>query len=211
VSAILIAINIIAGLFLIGVVLLQSGKGADMGAAFGGANSTMFGPAGPGNALTKATAAFAALFMGTSLALAAMSARQESVFDGMADPVSSNAPITGSAGVPAPAAAPALDPEAAAEAAAAAAANMADAVDEGLANAGEAAGAAVDNAGEMAGDAAQDAKDMGANAMAAGEDAADTVGEKAAAAGEAMKEGIQGVDDGIDKAEDAIEKEAAEQ
>ena len=43
-TAILIAINILAGLFLVGVVLLQSGKGADMGAAFGGAGSTVFGP-----------------------------------------------------------------------------------------------------------------------------------------------------------------------
>jgi preprotein translocase subunit SecG len=162
VSAILIAINIIAGLFLIGVVLLQSGKGADMGAAFGGANSTMFGPAGPGNALTKATAGFAALFMGTSLALAAMSARQQSVFDGMAEPVSNAAPAEGQGAV----ASPAIDPEAAAEAAAAA--NVADAVEEGMASAGDAIEGAADSAGQAASDAmkaAGDAVDKGAGTV----------------------------------------------
>ena len=73
-TAILIALNVAAGLFLIGVVLLQSGKGADMGAAFGGASSAVFGPSGAGNVLTKVTAATAAVFMGTSLALAVISA-----------------------------------------------------------------------------------------------------------------------------------------
>ena len=81
-TAVLIALNIIAGLFLVAVVLLQAGKGADMGAAFGGANPAAFGPAAQGNVLQKITAATAAVFMGSSLALAVISARQESVFDG---------------------------------------------------------------------------------------------------------------------------------
>lgn len=85
-TAVLIALNILAGLFLIGVVLLQSGKGADMGAAFGGASSTVFGPSGAGNVLTKVTAATAALFMGTSLMLAVLSSSEQSVFDDVADP-----------------------------------------------------------------------------------------------------------------------------
>jgi preprotein translocase subunit SecG len=89
---ILIAINILAGLFLVGVVLLQSGKGADMGAAFGGAGSTVFGPSGAGSVLTKATGAIAALFMGTSLALAVLSADQGSVIDGMEEPTAAAAP-----------------------------------------------------------------------------------------------------------------------
>ena len=63
-TAALIALNIIAGLFLVAVVLLQAGKGADMGAAFGGANPAAFGPAAQGNALQKITAATAAIFMG---------------------------------------------------------------------------------------------------------------------------------------------------
>ncbi len=85
-TAILIALNVAAGLFLIGVVLLQSGKGADMGAAFGGASSAVFGPSGAGNVLTKVTAATAAVFMGTSLALAVISAEQPSVIDDLAEP-----------------------------------------------------------------------------------------------------------------------------
>ncbi len=91
-TAILIALNIIAGLFLIAVVLLQTGKGAEMGAAFGGANVAVFGPSGSGNLLTRATAVCAALFMGSSLLLAVLSARQSSVFDGTAEPAPLAAP-----------------------------------------------------------------------------------------------------------------------
>jgi preprotein translocase subunit SecG len=56
------------------VVLLQSGKGADSGAAFGsGGSQTVFGSRGAGNFLTKLTAAAGALFMITSLGLAILS------------------------------------------------------------------------------------------------------------------------------------------
>jgi len=92
-TAVLIALNIIAGLFLVAVVLLQAGKGADMGAAFGGANPAAFGPAAQGNVLQKITAATAAVFMGSSLALAVISARQESVFDGAHEPAPLAAPV----------------------------------------------------------------------------------------------------------------------
>ncbi len=92
-TPLLMTLNILAGLFLIGVVLLQSGKGADMGAAFGGASSTVFGPSGAGNVLTKVTAATAATFMITSLLLAVISSRQESVFDGVPDPTAETAPL----------------------------------------------------------------------------------------------------------------------
>ncbi len=95
-TAILIALNVIAGLFLVAVVLLQAGKGADMGAAFGGANPAVFGPTGQGNVLQRITAATAVIFMGTSLALAVVSARQESIFDGTAEPP----PLAAPAGVP---------------------------------------------------------------------------------------------------------------
>jgi len=92
-TAVLIALNIVAGLFLVAVVLLQAGKGADMGAAFGGANPAAFGPAAQGNVLQKITAATAAVFMGSSLALAVISARQESVFDGASEPAPLAAPV----------------------------------------------------------------------------------------------------------------------
>ena len=88
---VLIALNILAGLFLIGVVLLQSGKGADMGAAFGGSSTTVFGASGAGNLLTKLTAATAAVFMGTSLILAVISARDQSVFADAPEPVAAPA------------------------------------------------------------------------------------------------------------------------
>ena len=90
--AVLIAFNILAGLFLIGVVLLQSGKGADMGAAFGGSSSTVFGASGAGNVLTKITAGTAAVFMGTSLILAVTSTRYQSVFVGASEPTPIGAP-----------------------------------------------------------------------------------------------------------------------
>lgn len=96
--AVLIALNILAALFLIGVVLLQSGKGADMGAAFGGASSTVFGTSGAGNLLTKLTAGSAAVFMLTSLALAVSSTRQHSVFDTTPASPSSAAPAAAPAG-----------------------------------------------------------------------------------------------------------------
>ena len=50
------AIHVFACLFLIVVVLLQTGKGADMGAVFGGGSQTLFGSGGAGNFLTKLTA-----------------------------------------------------------------------------------------------------------------------------------------------------------
>lgn len=76
-------IHIVACLFLIGVVLLQQGKGADMGAVFGGSSQTIFGGSGAGNFLTRLTAAAAATFMLTSLALTYTSARSvtATVFD----------------------------------------------------------------------------------------------------------------------------------
>jgi preprotein translocase subunit SecG len=99
-TAVLIALNIIAGLFLVAVVLLQAGKGADMGAAFGGANPAAFGPATQGNVLQKITAATAVVFMGSSLALAVVSARQESVFDSTTEPAPLAAPVALPGGMP---------------------------------------------------------------------------------------------------------------
>ena len=63
------AIHVFACLFLIVVVLLQTGKGADMGAVFGGGSQTLFGSSGAGNFLTKLTTGMAIAFMATSLIL----------------------------------------------------------------------------------------------------------------------------------------------
>jgi preprotein translocase subunit SecG len=67
---ILMTVHIIAGISVIGLVLLQHGKGADMGAAFGsGASGSLFGATGSANFLSRATAALAAVFFLTSLGL----------------------------------------------------------------------------------------------------------------------------------------------
>ncbi len=73
-SIVFIIIHIIVCLALIMIVLLQTGKGADMGAAFGGGSSqTLFGSTGASTFLSKATTAAAIVFMLTSLILAYMS------------------------------------------------------------------------------------------------------------------------------------------
>ena len=69
-NALLVALHVIVCFFLVAVVLLQRGKGAEMGAVFGGgASSTVFGGRGAGNFLTKLTTGSAIIFMCTSLTL----------------------------------------------------------------------------------------------------------------------------------------------
>ena len=89
-------VHIVAAVVLIGVVLLQSGKGADMGAAFGGGGggSTVFGPSGPGNMLTRLTTIMAIVFMATSLTLAVLSGKRTSVFDDVEEPATLTVPAT---------------------------------------------------------------------------------------------------------------------
>ena len=74
---VLTIIHVIVCLFLIIVVLLQSGKAADLAGAFGGMGSqTAFGPRGAATVLSKATTASAVLFMITSLSLAILYTRE---------------------------------------------------------------------------------------------------------------------------------------
>ena len=68
-TGIIIAIHIIACVFLILIVLLQTGKGAEIGAAFGGSSQTLFGPRGAGTILSKLTVIAAVVFMITSISL----------------------------------------------------------------------------------------------------------------------------------------------
>jgi preprotein translocase subunit SecG len=70
----LVVIHVMVAVALILIVLLQAGKGAGIGAAFGGASQTVFGPRGPGSFLGKLTTAAAGIFMITSLMLAIFSA-----------------------------------------------------------------------------------------------------------------------------------------
>jgi len=70
-SILVIIIHVIVSIALIMIVLLQTGKGADMGAAFGGGSSqTLFGSTGASTFLSKATTVAAIVFMLTSLSLA---------------------------------------------------------------------------------------------------------------------------------------------
>ena len=89
----LVVLHVIVAIFLIAVVLLQRGKGAEIGAVFGGgASGTVFGGRGAGNFLTKLTTASAVIFMGTSLSLSYLWTSQSSdrLFD--EDPEALEAP-----------------------------------------------------------------------------------------------------------------------
>ncbi len=75
-SAFLIIIHVVVSLALIMIVLLQTGKGADMGAAFGGGSSqTLFGTSGASSVLSKATTMAAVIFMITCFSLAYLSTK----------------------------------------------------------------------------------------------------------------------------------------
>lgn len=68
---IILLVHVLAALGVIGLVLMQHGKGADMGAAFGsGASGSLFGATGSANFLSRTTAILAAVFFVTSLSLA---------------------------------------------------------------------------------------------------------------------------------------------
>jgi preprotein translocase subunit SecG len=75
----LIIVHVTVSLFLIAVVLLQSGKGAEMGAAFGGSSQTIFGSRGAATFLSKMTTISAVAFMITSLLLAIVTTKGSSV------------------------------------------------------------------------------------------------------------------------------------
>lgn len=68
--SLLLILHIMVCIMLIFIILLQRGRGAEMGAAFGGASQTLFGAGGPTTFLNKFTAFLAILFMITSLSLA---------------------------------------------------------------------------------------------------------------------------------------------
>lgn len=71
--SVILTVHILVGVGVIGLVLLQHGKGADMGAAFGsGASGSLFGATGSANFLSRVTAVLAALFFLTSLGLSYM-------------------------------------------------------------------------------------------------------------------------------------------
>ena len=94
---VLLVAYLIVALLLIGFVLIQQGKGADMGASFGsGGSNTVFGSTGSGNFMTRTTAILAGLFFFISLTLGAMTANRESAEDewnNLEVPASVEAPV----------------------------------------------------------------------------------------------------------------------
>lgn len=77
-------IHVLSCILIIGVILIQSGKGGGLGAGFGGASSAaqqIFGGRGAGNFLTRSTVALAVTFMATSITLAYLSSRPRSLLD----------------------------------------------------------------------------------------------------------------------------------
>jgi len=113
---ILVVVQVLVAIALIALVLLQHGKGADAGAAFGsGASGTVFGARGSANFLSTATAWLAAAFFGISLALAYfVNARSESksIVDGLAAPAVVPAPAVPTPAIPAETAPAAVAPAA---------------------------------------------------------------------------------------------------
>ncbi len=79
-ETIVIIVHVLVSLFLIGVILLQSGQAGDLASAFGGMGSqTAFGPRGAQTVLGKATIVCAVIFMLTSITLAIMATRTRGV------------------------------------------------------------------------------------------------------------------------------------
>jgi preprotein translocase subunit SecG len=79
---IILAAHLLIALAIIGLIMLQQGKGAEMGASFGaGGSQTLFGSSGSGNVLTKATAWLVVLFFATSFSLALLVSKRSVVVD----------------------------------------------------------------------------------------------------------------------------------
>ncbi len=110
-------VHIVVCVVLVLVVLIQSGKGAEISATFSGSSQTVFGSSGGANFFTRFTSAAAALFMITSLALTVIgSTGRKSVFDAVAPPPAATATPAVEAGksgesVPAQQTAPAPAPK----------------------------------------------------------------------------------------------------
>lgn len=99
----LLVIHGLAALALIGLVLVQHGKGADMGAAFGsGASQTLFGSRGSANFLTRTTAVLATIFFLTSLGLGYLETRETHKSGTVTSVTSQPQPAQQAPAVPAP-------------------------------------------------------------------------------------------------------------
>jgi preprotein translocase subunit SecG len=111
----IIILHVIVSIGLILVVLLQTGKGAEVGAVFGGSSATIFGSSGAGNFLTRLTTGMAIVFMATSLTLGYFTAKRPAatIFDSRTPAAAPGAPAAAPS-TPQPQNAPAPGGEAAA-------------------------------------------------------------------------------------------------
>lgn len=78
-TVLIIIVHVLVSTLMIGVILLQSGKGAEIGASFGGSSQTIFGSRGAATFLSKMTIATATIFMLTSLTLSILSIKRSVV------------------------------------------------------------------------------------------------------------------------------------
>ncbi len=107
-QTILLVVHVVVALAVVGLVLIQQGRGADAGAAFGsGASATVFGARGSANFLSRTTAILATVFFITSLSLAALSSRPTGS-GSVVESVTAPAPAASESSAPA-AAAPGTD------------------------------------------------------------------------------------------------------
>ncbi len=102
-----IVVQVLSAITIIGLVLLQHGKGADMGAAFGsGASGSLFGATGSSNFMSKSTGIAAAIFFSATLALSYISSQHGSgavsggVMDKAVPAAPAPVPATGAAAIP---------------------------------------------------------------------------------------------------------------
>ena len=102
---VILAVQILAALGMIGLILVQHGKGADMGAAFGsGSSGSLFGASGSANFLSRTTAVLAAVFFITTLALAYFGNSRPASSGGVLETPAAVIPASGSAADAVPAA-----------------------------------------------------------------------------------------------------------
>lgn len=100
--SVVLVVHILAALGIIGLVLIQHGKGADMGAAFGsGASGSLFGATGSANFLSRTTAVLAVVFFSTSLALAYLASAKPKNSGSVMQEVVQSAPASAPNGAPA--------------------------------------------------------------------------------------------------------------
>ena len=107
---VILVVHVVTALAIIGLVLLQHGKGADMGAAFGsGSSGSLFGATGSANFLSRTTAVLAAIFFATSLGLAYVATHRPKASGGVMDAVKEQPAVPVPAAQAAKSAAPAAD------------------------------------------------------------------------------------------------------